>query len=204
MAIKLPATLLAAYALGPLLLRRVAPEQRRRVLIAVLPSAIVLAAFTMAIPVNFGLRYMLPVLAFLTVLTGALARARWVLPAALLAGSAAFTVVSLPHSTAWVAPPFRPGYRVATTDNLDWGEDAFLLQDWAAGKRAWVACYSPWKRCAQVIPGAHVLHPRTPRSRVHGWVGISATNLTRGWDPWLTTLRPVRVLGGTELIYRVP
>jgi hypothetical protein len=204
MAIKLPATLLAAYVLGPLLLRRVPPEHRRRVLVAVLPSAIALAAFTFAIPVNFGLRYMLPVLAFLTVLAAPLARARWLLPAALVVGSIVFTVASLPHSTAWVNPPFEPGYKVAATDNLDWGQDAFRLQDWAAGRRAWVACYSPWKRCAQVIPGAHVLHRQTPRSRVHGWVGISATDLVRGWDPWLGAFRPVRALGGTELIYRVP
>jgi dolichyl-phosphate-mannose-protein mannosyltransferase len=202
--IKLPVTLLASCALGVLLLYRVPRDHLRRVLVAVLPSTVVLAAFTLAIPVNFGLRYMLPVLAFLTVLAAPLARTRWLLPAALVAGSVAFTVASLPHSTAWVNPPFEPGYRVAATDNLDWGQDAFLLQDWAAGKRAWVACYSPWKRCAQVIPGAHVLHANTPRSRVHGWVGISATDLTRGWDPWLGAFRPVRALGGTEVIYRIP
>jgi len=202
--IKLPVTLLAACVLGPLLLYRVPRERLHRVLVALLPAAAALAAFTLAIPVNLGLRYMLPVLALATVLTAPLARTRWLLPAALVAGSVAFTVASLPHSTAWVDEPFEPGYRVAATDNLDWGQDAFLLQDWAAGRRAWVACYSPWKRCAQVIPGAHVLRADTPRRRVHGWVGISATDLTRGWDPWLGAFRPLRALGGTEVIYRIP
>jgi hypothetical protein len=103
-----------------------------------------------------------------------------------------------------VNPPFEPGYRVVATDNFDWGQDAFLLQDWAVGKRAWVACYSPWKQCAEVIPGAHVLHSHTPRWRVHGWVGISATDVARGWDPWLAAYKPVRALGGTELVYRIP
>jgi hypothetical protein len=94
---------------------------------------------------------------------------------------------------------------VVTADNLDWGQDAFRLQRWAAGRRAWVGCYSPWRRCARVIPGAHALRKDTPRSSVHGWLGISASLVyLHGWDPWLLHLKPVGTLGGTELLYRVP
>jgi hypothetical protein len=205
MIIKLPVTLLVSYALAPLFMRRVASADRRRVLVAVLPAALVLGAFTVATPVNLGLRYMLPVLALATVCVAPLVRAPRALPILLVLGSAAFTVASLPHSTAWVSPPFEPGYRVVTADNLDWGQDAFRLQRWAAGRRAWVGCYSPWRRCARVIPGAHVLRKDTARSSVHGWLGISASLVyLHGWDPWLLHLKPVGTLGGTELLYRVP
>lgn len=50
-----------------------------------------------------------------------------------------------------------------------------------------------------------MLRSDTPRSRVHGWVGISATHLQlHGWDPWLKSLTPVGTIGGTELLYRIP
>jgi Dolichyl-phosphate-mannose-protein mannosyltransferase len=204
MVIKLPATLLLSYALALAFLRRVPSGAGRRVLLAVLPSALALLVFTVATPVNLGLRYLLPVLALITVCVAPLVHARRALPVLLVAGSAAFTIASLPHSTAWVSPPFDPGYRVVTADNLDWGQDAFRLQQWARGKDAWVGCYSPWRRCAQVIPGARALRKHTARSSVHGWLGISASLVyLHGWDPWLTRLQPVGTLGGTELLYRV-
>ena len=202
--LKVPATLLASFALAPFFLRRVPADGRRLVLLAVLPAALVLLVFTLTTPVNLGLRYLLPVLGLATVLVAPLVRAPRALPLLLVAGSAAFTLSSLPHSTAWVAPPFRPGYRVATADNLDWGQDAFRLQDWGRPRHAWIACYSPWRRCAASVPGAHVLRWNTPRSRVHGWVGISATHLyLHRWDPWLRRLTPAGTLGGTELLYHL-
>lgn len=202
--IKLPVTLLVSYALAPFFLRRVAPDDRRTVLVAVLPVAVALFVFTVASPVNLGLRYMLPVLALVTVFVAPIIHARRALPVLLVLGSAVFTVASLPHSTAWVSPPFDPGYRVVTADNLDWGQDAFALQHWAQGRRAWVGCYSPWRGCAAVIPGARILKKHTPRSSVHGWVGISASLVyLHGWDPWLARQKPVGTLDGTELLYRV-
>jgi hypothetical protein len=203
--IKLPVTLLVSYALAPLFLAGHPSVDRRRVLVAVLPAAAALGAFTVATPVNLGLRYLLAVLALVTVCVAPIAHARRALPVLLVLGSAAFTIASLPHSTAWVSPPFDPGYRVVTADNLDWGQDAFRLQRWATGRRAWVGCYSPWRRCAQVIPGARLLHKNTRRASVHGWLGISASLVyLHGWDPRLTRLRPVGTLDGTELLYRVP
>jgi hypothetical protein len=203
--VKLPVTLLLSYALAPVFLRGVPSDDRRRVLVAVLPAAFALFAFTVATPVDLGLRYMLPVVALATVFVAPIVHARRALPVILVLGSAAFTIASLPHSAAWVSPPFDPGYRVVTADNLDWGQDAFRLQRWAAGKRAWVGCYSPWRGCARAIPGARPLRKHTPRSSVHGWLGISASLLVlHQWDPWLARLKPVAIIGGTELIYRVP
>jgi hypothetical protein len=206
MAIKLPVTLLAAFALTPLALRRVPQPERRRVLLAGAPAAVVLAAFTVATPAYLGLRYMLPVLALLAVGVAPLVRSRRALPALLLAGSLAFTAVSLPHSIAWTSPPFRPGYRAVTDSNLDWGQDVYRLQRWARGKHPWVACYSPkGVGCAEDIPGARRLGKHTDPRLVHGWVAMSSTLLNLdGWDGWLRRLKPVGTIDGTVLFYRVP
>jgi hypothetical protein len=174
--------------------------------IVLIPSALVLAAFTIATPVYLGLRYMLPVLALLTVATAPLVRAPRVLPIVLVAGSAVFTAGSVPHSLAWTAPPFHPGYRVATDSNLDWGQDVYRVQRWARGKHAWIACYSPkGVGCAADIPGARPLGKHASPGEVHGWVAMSSTLLNLdGWDPWLHHLKPVGTVGGTVLLYRVP
>lgn len=204
MLIKLPLTLLAAYGLAPWFMRRL-PADGRRVLWTIVPAAVAIAAFTVYEPVDLGLRYMLPVLALLTVCTAPLVRARRALPVLLGAGSAAFAVSSLPHPTSWVSPVFAHGYRVATADNLDWGQDAFRLQDWAKGRRAWVGCYSPWLRCAGSIPGAHVLHHDTPRAAVHGLVVVSPTHIyLHQWTPWIRAFKPAGTVAGTQLLYRVP
>jgi hypothetical protein len=205
MVIKLPATLLAAFALAPVFLRRVKPEARRRVLIAVLPSAAALGAFTVATPVYLGLRYMLPVFALMCVATAPLVRAPRVLPILLVAGSASFTATSVPHSIAWVAPPFEPGYRVTTDSNLDFGQDAHALQRWARGRHAWIACYSPKGTGCADVPGARPLGKHPDPRRVHGWVAISSTLMNLdGWDLWLHRFKPVGTIDGTVLLYKVP
>jgi hypothetical protein len=205
MVVKLPVTLLAAYALAPFFLRKAMPAARR-VCTVVVPSAVVLAAFTIATPVFLGLRYMLPVLALMTVLVAPLVRAPRALPVLLVAGSAFFTAASVPHSIAWVAPPFHPGYRVTTDSNLDLGQDVYPLQRWARGKDPWIACYSPkGSGCAADVPGARRLAKSTGRRRIHGWVAISSTLVDLdGWDPWLRDFKPVGTINGTVLLYRVP
>jgi hypothetical protein len=210
MAVKLPVTLLAGWALALVLAfaRRGAADAgaARRTYVAVLPAALVIAAFTVATPVDLGLRYLLPAIALLTVCVAPLVRAPRLLPALLLAGSAAFTIASVPHSLAWTAPPFRPGYRAATDANLDWGQDAYRVQRWARGRHAWIACYSPkGVGCARGVAGARPLPKHADPARIHGWVAISSTllNLDR-WDPWLRRIHPTGVLGGTVLLYRLP
>jgi Dolichyl-phosphate-mannose-protein mannosyltransferase len=206
MVVKLPATLLAAYALTPFFLRSVPPDARRRVYLALVPSALALALFTLATPVYLGLRYMLPVLALLTVGVAPLVRAPRLLPVALVTGSLLFAVASAPHSMAWTAPPFDPGYRATTDSNLDWGQDVYPLQRWARGKHAWIACFSPkGVGCVEGVPGARRLGKHAGRSRVHGWVAISSTLLNLdGWDPWLRHIKPAGTIDGTVLFYRLP
>lgn len=206
MVIKLPATLLAAYALAPLFQRRAPSAARRRIYVALAPSAVALGLFTIATPVYLGLRYMLPVLAVLTVAVAPLVRAPPVVPALLVTGSLLFTIASVPHSLAWTAPPFRPGYRAVTDSNLDWGQDVYRMQRWARGKRPWIGCYSPIGRgCERAVSGARELGKHEPRDKVQGWVAISSTLLyLDDWDPWLRRMKPVGTIAGTVLLYRVP
>jgi hypothetical protein len=205
MVIKLPVTLLVAWLLGALVHRRAAPDARRRVYVATVPAALLLAAFTMASPVDLGLRYMLPVIALLTVCVAPLARVPRAIPALLLVGSAAIALASVPHSFAFIEPPFHPGYRVGTDGNLDWGQDVYRLQRWARGKRPWIACYSPrGMNCALAVPGARRLGKYGSPAGVHGWVAMSATlQSLKNWDPWLRRLRPVGTINGTILLYHV-
>ena len=60
-----------------------------------------------------------------------------------VAVSAFFTIGSDPHSIAWTTPPFRPGYRVASNSDVDWGQDFYRLLDWSQGKRPAVAYFGP-------------------------------------------------------------
>lgn len=206
MLVKLPASLLLAFVAAIVAWRRTSPEPRRRLLLALVPIAGLQALFTVLSPVDFGLRYLLGVIALLCVATGALALRGRALAIALAAITAGFAIASVPHSIAWVAPPFGPSYRAGAAANGDWGQDAWRLQDWARGKHAWLGCYSPaGSGCVADVAGARRLTRLAPRSAIHGWVGISASLMNlHGWDPWLRRLHPVGDIGGTELLYRVP
>jgi 4-amino-4-deoxy-L-arabinose transferase-like glycosyltransferase len=204
--IKLPVTLLLAFALTPFFLKRVPSEQKRRVYAAVIPTAVVLAVFTIATPDDRGLRYMLAVVALLCVCIAPLARARRLLPVLLVAGSLAFVAESVPNVFSWTMPPFRPGYKYVTDSNLDWGQDVPDLQRWARGKQPWIACYAPrGTGCIEDVPGARRLRKFTPQSQVHGLVAISSTlqNLLE-WHPWLRHEKQIGTVDGTIMLYRVP
>ncbi|PWU24847.1 MAG: hypothetical protein C5B48_04245, partial [Candidatus Rokuibacteriota bacterium] len=203
--IKVPITLVAAFALVPFFQRRIAADARRHVYLAIAPAAVALALFTAFSPVYLGFRYMLPVLALATVAVAALVRAPRFVPVALVAGSALLTVTSLPNSIAWTEPPFRPGFQYATDANLDWGQDSYRLREWAGRKHPWVACYEQaGAGCAAGISGARRLGASTPRRDVHGWVAISSTLLElNDWDVWLRHVRPAGTVAGTILVYHL-
>jgi hypothetical protein len=203
--IKVPVTLVAAYGLALFFQRKVPGDARRRVYWAIAPTAAVLALFTAFSSVYLGFRYMLPVLALATVAIAPLVRAPRFVPALLVAGSALFTVTSLPTSIAWTEPPFRPSYHYATDANLDWGQDSYRLRAWAGNKHPWVACYEQaGAGCAAGIPRVRRLGASTPRSEVHGWVAISSTLLElNDWDVWLRPLRPAGTIDGTILLYHL-
>jgi hypothetical protein len=204
--IKLPVTLLLAFALTPFFLKRAPSDEKRRVYAAVIPVAVVLGVFTMVTPDDRGLRYMLAVIALFCVCIAPLARARRLLPVLLVAGSLVLVADSLPHVFSWTMPPFRPAYKYVSDSNLDWGQDMHDVQRWARGKHPWIACYSPrGSGCTEDVPGARQLLYATPRSQVHGLVAISSTsqNLLE-WHPWLRHEKQIGTIDGTVMLYRVP
>jgi hypothetical protein len=187
---------------------------RRRVFEALLvlgvPAASVIA-FVAPEPRQLGLRYMLPVLALalataaplVRFLAGAASRRR----TAVAAGLAVVGVAQLfwlweaaPHSLAWTAPPFRPGYQVATDSNLDWGQDLYALARFARHKDIAVMYFG-------TVDPALVVHRAKPvgTQPPTGWLAVSASYLTawRGAElSWLRAYCPVRAINDTILVYR--
>ena len=217
--VKLPITVLAAFAAGLVCWRRVDRTSRRRAALVLVPLAVALTAILLPYPEPVGVRYLLPVVALGLVAASPLVtigRRRWgaVLLGVLAAGQLAFFWQSQPHSLAWTAPPFHPGYRVTTDSNLDWGQDFYRLQDWAKGKKPVVLYFGPLEPVPNV-PGSEplflpteekgvlaILDPEMLRDR---WLAVSATALTAYFRPvlgWLRAYCPVGNLGGTILLYR--
>jgi hypothetical protein len=178
-------------------------------LVVALP-ALVLAAFTLVQPRDIGLRYLLPVIALWFVAASPLAHAvRWrsgaAVLAAVLVAQLVFLVASSPHSLAWTAPPFRPAYRVEADANLDWNQDFYRLQRWAAGKNPWVAYDGQPSISLDTIPGARPLLHADARAITGGWVAVFGSILTtyhRDELSWLRAYCPVGTLGGSILLYR--
>jgi 4-amino-4-deoxy-L-arabinose transferase-like glycosyltransferase len=209
--IKLPIVTLLALVVGPFGLLRVDRATRWRVMAAIVVPAILLTIPTVPVPRDIGVRYLLPVLALWLVVAAAIVRlARGPIGRGVLALVVAIAMVSTaasnPHSIAWTAPPFRPGYRVASDSNVDWGQDFYRLVDWSRGRHPLVAYFGPRGLGADDVPGARALLT-TPTGQVRGWVAVSATLLTttnRAELSWLRAYCPVATIGGSILLYRFP
>ena len=207
--VKVPLPVLPVLVAGPFALL-VAPRQaRREVGLAVALPAVALAAFTMFIPPDTGIRYFLPVLALVIVVASGVVlfarryAGRAVL-AVLLAAGAVMAAGSFPHSLAWTTPPFTPGYRFDSGSNVDWGQDFYLLRRWTQGRHPFVEPHVAWGLGPVALQGARLL-PSATTARITGWVAVSAKLITgRGDDPpsWLRGYCPVATLGGSVLIYR--
>jgi hypothetical protein len=207
LAIKLPPATLAVLLLGPLGL--VWAERAKRLeaaMTAALPAAVLLA-FTLTLPRDVGVRYLLPVVALWLVVASAAAstvRSRVVAGALVIAGALGVwsTVASFPDSLAWTSPAFAAPYRVATNSSVDWGQDLFLLQRWNRTHDARVAYFGPRGVTLDDIPFARPLYG-VPPSAITGWVAASATDLTTGNAlAWLRAYCPVGSLGNTIMLYR--
>ncbi len=213
--IKLPAAALLLFAAGAVAWLAAGPAARRRALLAVGLPAVLLTGFFVAMPRDIGVRYLLPVLALWAAASGALVpavvalrptlrRAGTAGACGLLVAAAVTTATSFPGSLSWTAPPFRPGYAVATNSSVDWGQGLYALVTWAAGRRPWVSYFGSRGLAPDPVPGGRPLLG-TPPGRVLGWVAVSATALTsadRSQLAWLWGYCPVRVLDGSILVYR--
>jgi 4-amino-4-deoxy-L-arabinose transferase-like glycosyltransferase len=212
--IKWPTTGLLPLIAGAIACRWLAPAVRRRTVLAVAIPAIVLTGFTITMPRDIGLRYLLPVIALWAAAAGALVpaarslsrrlqRVTGVALTMLLASAALTTAGSFPGSLAWTAWPFRPAYATVTDSNVDWGQGLYVLRSWSVGRHPWVAYFGPRGLGTAAAPGARPLLGTAP-ALVSGWVAVSATALTSADRPalaWLRAYCPVGVLAGSILIY---
>jgi hypothetical protein len=211
--VKVSTPIVVLLVAGPLVLVRlvrsgvVARSTWRQTLVAVIVPAGVLFLFELPNPRTLGVRYLLPSIALWTVAAAPLAlvvgrRMMAVGLGAVLLAAGLLTAFSYPASLAWTAPPFTPGYRVATNSNVDWGQDFGLLVTWSHGRHSRVAYFGPRGVTVGDIPGARPLLGVAP-TRIAGWVAASATDLTGSSAPlaWLRGYCPVRTLGGSILIY---
>jgi hypothetical protein len=183
--------------------------------LAVAIPASVLTGFTITMPRDIGLRYLLPVIALWAAAAAAivpaarslsrrLRRVTGVALTVLLASAALTTAGSFPGSLAWTAWPFRPAYAMVTDSNVDWGQGLYVLRSWSVGRHPWVAYFGPRGLGTAAAPGARPLLGTSP-ALVSGWVAVSATALTSADRPalgWLRAYCPVGILAGSILIYR--
>ena len=161
----------------------VAPDRGRRGV-----PALVLFVFELPNPRTLGVRYLLPSIALWIVACvadrpGVSRRLVALALGLVLAAAAAVTVSSYPHSIAYTAPPFRPGYRVATDSNVDWGQDFSLLVAWSRGRHPYVAYFGP----RGISEGGYRRGPATGGRRAGhasrvGWPRRPATSPARTAD----------------------
>ena len=210
LAIKLPLAALAVAVLGPIAWCRLDRATIRRAATVLLPSLVVLVVFLLPFPKQVGIRYALPVIALLLVVGSPVARwlvasrPRWVLVALLMVVQLASFWEAVPHSLAWTAPPFRPGYAVAAESSLDWGQDNRALIEWMDGRTVFVAPFGGSLEAVHKTPGYRELLGTAPGD-VRGLAAASVTELTtyhREQLSWLRAYCHVGTIGGSILLYR--
>jgi Dolichyl-phosphate-mannose-protein mannosyltransferase len=199
--------------------RRLPRDTWVRLAAGVALPAVLLTAFTLAMPRDIGLRYLLPVMALWAVLAGALLPALAALPrrlrdparasaAGLLILAALATAASFPRSLAWTTWPFRPAYTAVTDSNIDWGQGLYALSAWSVSHHPWIMYFGPRGITPAAVPGARSLpgpaRPGAAPAGVSGWVAVSVTALNssnRAELAWLRGWCPVGVLDDSILLY---
>ena len=205
--VKTVPTTLLVLVVGSIGWRTVDRPTRRHFFAVVVAPVLLLTTFTLTMPRDIGVRYLLPVIALWLVAGSSIVRCgRFgsVLGVAAIAVAGVFTIGSVPDSLAWAAPPFAPAYRSVTNSDVDWGQGLYQLQNWSRGKHPWVAYFGPRGIGQADFPGSRPLIG-TPPDRLSGWVAVSATNLTsakRVSLGWLRGYCPVGELAGSILLYR--
>lgn len=208
--LKVPLPVVVAVVAGWLVALRGRGVGRRGLAVSVALPGVALWAFLVLQPLNLGLRLAIPVVALALVGVGGLAR-----PAAgrpLVAGAVgalcllqvAASAAAVPHSLAWMPPPFRPGYRWVSDSSIDAGQGLYEVRAWARDRdRPYVALDTT--RGLTVGGGSRRLGDVDPTA-VRGWVAVGVTPLMqtrRDELAWLRKYCPVGTLaGGSVLVYR--
>ena len=217
--LKTPPTAIVAGMAGFVMWLRLPPDRRTRGLLVLgIPMLGLIAMMSLA-QRSYGVRYLLPLIALLSILSGPaveLVRTRkvGVVVIALFVLHLAMFWEAHPHSLTWSSPGFRPAWRYSADCNSDWGQGFAALQEWAKDKEEPYIAYfgfgPSWT--LDEIPGAISAFPEGPmgpyRPPEEGteWFAISASNLTIYQPGYFTLLRkscPVDVLHESILIYRL-
>jgi hypothetical protein len=233
----LPALILLLWAV-PLSFRRppdAAPRLWRRELAIVLPPLIYFA-FSLTSKLNLGYRYLLPVLPFLFVYASKIANrntqhairnTRYVICAVLIGWYAFGSVLIYPHFLAYfneLAGGPEGGWRFLVDSNIDWGQDAILLQRYLDErgvdrvKLAWFGESRPeyyglgYEPLPGWPPNRENVATRTfsPVAPAPGMYAISITSLQgvllddHDTYAWFREKEPVDKIGYSVFVYEVP
>lgn len=210
---------LVAIVGGMIVWGRIGSTRAVRALIVVGPPLIGLVAMMSFAERPFGARYLIPIIAILFVVASPLtyiARNRWTQGAvvAIIALQVFALWSSHPGTFSWSNPLYRDSWQQAADSNVDWGQDFYRLQDWAAehDEAVWVSYFGfgPSFDLSE-IPNAVSAHPnnvwgsfKPPPAGIKTYA-ISASNLNAFVAGPLSALRsycPVELIGSTIVVYR--
>jgi len=208
---KTPLAFLVAAAIG--IVRMLQSRSSEAIGAALAPMAMLVPAMTTGI--NIGIRHVLPVFPFLAICAACGVIALW-------RSSRAAVIVLLAWyfvASALAHPDYMSYFneaaaghpeRIAADSNLDWGQDLLRLAGEVRRERIdhlYVAYFgtAEWQR---FVPQGEELPPLTP---VHGWVAISENERLFLWQTadqapyaWLRVYKPVRRVGTSIWLYRIP
>ncbi len=210
LAVKTPLPFLIAAAIGVVLLLQRSRALRDWCIAAPALAALGVLVGSMASPVDFGIRYLLPIYPLLAVAAGfalvTLARGgRW----------DKVTVCVLVLCAIAAYPDYLPWFntlagntpqQITVNSDLDWGQDVKRLDRelWLRGiNRAHVAVLEQSEYDLRAYIGGYEKLP--PGERVSGWVAISQYMLREqpGYA-WLHAYTPVGAVGHSILLYYLP
>ncbi|MDE2228820.1 MAG: glycosyltransferase family 39 protein [Alphaproteobacteria bacterium] len=214
LAVKTPLPFLIAAAFGVVtLLRRSRAMRDWRIAAPALAVLGIFAASTMS-PVDFGIRYLLPIYPLLAIAAGtallALARgARWdkVTACALVLWAGIDASAGYPDYLPWFnGLAGNTPAQIAVNSDLDWGQDVKRLDHevWLRGiDRIHVAVLEQSEYDLRAYIAGYEKLP--PYQRVGGWIAIGQYMLRErpGYE-WLRAYQPVATVGASILLYHLP
>ena len=188
---------------------------RRGLQVVLIPAAILLTAMTASL--NIGARHILPILAPLAIVSAYAVAHIWrtsrdAFGRAALIGLLAWLFVGVgkehPDYLPWFNELAQPSPSwFAADSNVDWGQDVLRLAR-VVEELQIEHLHSAFMNSTRLAE--HGIHTTglVPQQKVSGWVAVSENWLrfgeAKGDYDWLSTYRPVRVVGKTIRLYHIP
>ena len=180
-----------------------------------IPIAILLTAMTTSL--NIGARHILPILAPLAIVGGYAVVEIWrssrdAFGRTALVGLLGWLFIGVavehPDSLAWFNELAQPSPSwFAADSNIDWGQDVLRLAKVVEELKI-ESLHTAFMNSTRT--GSHGIHAigLVPHQKVSGWVAVSENWLrfgeAKGDYDWLRTYRPVRQIGKTIRLYKIP